>query len=118
VGLVPSALLIGSTMPDLLGGTAFLIWQALLAPPAVALAPTGIRATLDPRLPLEPLAHLRTAGCRRHDLDGPRCADPRCVGRVHPSQRLGVARFDWLARQYGIIWVVRDRMLRTRRRIE
>jgi hypothetical protein len=127
-GLVPSALVIGSMMPDLpyfigrgisdhethtltgaltldvlLGGIAFLVWQALLAPPAVALAPAGIRARLDPRLPLEPLAHLRTV---------------RGVVVVAVSLALGalthvawdafthangwgVARVDWLARQYG-----------------
>jgi hypothetical protein len=127
-GLVPSALVIGSMVPDLpyfvrigvsdlethtvtgaltldvlLGGIAFLVWQAVLASPAVALAPAGIRARLDPRLPLEPLAHMRTV---------------RGVLAVVVSLAIGalthvawdalthangwaVTRIDWLARQYG-----------------
>jgi len=127
-GLVPSALIIGSTVPDLphfirrgisdlethtltgaltldvlLGGILFLVWQALLAPPALALAPAGIRARLDPRLTLEPLAHLRSVrrvvavvvslalGALTHVAwDAFTHANGWAVERVH-----------WLARQYG-----------------
>jgi hypothetical protein len=75
-GLVPSALVIGSMAPDLpyfvptpfsattthtltgalsvdvlLGGVAFGVWQTVLAPFAVAVAPAALRDRLDPRLP-------------------------------------------------------------------
>ena len=77
VGLVPSALVIGSITPDLpyylpgpltsarthaasgivtfdlvLGLLAFLVWHVLLAPTAVALAPAALRERLAPGLPV------------------------------------------------------------------
>ncbi|WP_329106330.1 DUF4184 family protein [Micromonospora sp. NBC_01699] len=83
-GLVPSALVIGSMTPDLpyflptsfsgttthtlagaltvdvlLGGVAFGVWQAVLAPFAVAIAPAALRDRLDPRLPRGLAFHLR-----------------------------------------------------------
>jgi hypothetical protein len=83
-GLVPSALVIGSMSPDLpyfvptpfhattthtvvgvisadvlLGGVAFAVWQTVLAPFAIAIAPTSLRNRLDPRLPVGLASHLR-----------------------------------------------------------
>ena len=85
VGLVPSALVIGSMSPDLpyylpvqvgksvthsaagiagpdllLGAVSFLVWQFLVVPLAVAAAPAGIRARLAPALPAPPISHLRS----------------------------------------------------------
>jgi len=90
--LVPSALVIGSMSPDLLyylglpdpvrwrlselshsplgvvgfdplcGLAAFLLWQVLLAPLAVAVAPVALCARLGPGLPVPPRRHL--AGIR------------------------------------------------------
>ncbi|MGW4464604.1 DUF4184 family protein [Micromonospora sp. NPDC004704] len=84
-GLVPSALVIGSMTPDLpyfvplrfsgstthtltgaltvdvlLGGLAFGVWQAVLAPFAIAMAPAAVRERIDPKLPRGLLHHLRS----------------------------------------------------------
>ncbi|MFK3981665.1 DUF4184 family protein [Micromonospora sp. NPDC050397] len=83
-GLVPSALVIGSMAPDLpyflpgpfsattthtlagavtvdvlVGGVAFGVWQAVLAPFAIALAPAALRDRIDDRLPRGLAFHLR-----------------------------------------------------------
>lgn len=85
-GLVPSALVIGSMAPDLpyyvpvpvswtsthsalgvvgvdlvLGLLVFALWQLLLAPAAVGLAPAGLRDRLAPDLPVPARRHLRSA---------------------------------------------------------
>ena len=85
-GLVPSALVIGSMIPDLpyyvpvpvswtathsmpgvigidvvLGVLVFVLWQVLLAPTAVALAPVGFRERLAPELPVRARHHCRNA---------------------------------------------------------
>jgi hypothetical protein len=77
LGLVPAALVIGSMVPDLpyyvpipidfdfthtllgvvsvdlvLGLAAFAVWQALLAPVAMALAPAGVRRRMPPAWPV------------------------------------------------------------------
>lgn len=82
-GLVPSALVIGSMAPDLpyyvpipvnwsvthsaagvvgvdllLGLVAFVVWQGLLVPVAVALAPDALRGRLAPGLPVPPRTHV------------------------------------------------------------
>lgn len=82
-GLVPSALVIGSMAPDLpyfvpipvaqasthsvvgivtvdlaIAAVCFAIWQLLVAPAAVALAPRGLRARLAPHLPVPASTHL------------------------------------------------------------
>ncbi|RKR89645.1 uncharacterized protein DUF4184 [Micromonospora pisi] len=84
-GLVPSALVIGSMAPDLpyfvpttfdgttthtlasaltvdvlLGGVAFAVWQAALAPFAIAIAPAALRDRIDSRLPRGATFHLRS----------------------------------------------------------
>lgn len=84
VGLVPSALVIGSVAPDLpyyvplpvssaithsaagivgidllLGVAAFALWLLLLAPVVVGLAPVGLRDRLAPGLPVPPAQHVR-----------------------------------------------------------
>ena len=84
VGLVPSALVIGSITPDLpyylpgpltsarthaasgivtfdlvLGLLAFLVWHVLLAPTAVALAPAALRERLAPGLPVPAREYVR-----------------------------------------------------------
>lgn len=86
LGLVPSALVIGSMAPDLpyflglgtesslthsalgivtvdlfMGGLAFVLWQWLVAPAAVALGPRGMRARLAPQLPVPWQDHARSA---------------------------------------------------------
>lgn len=83
VGLVPSALVIGSMVPDLpyyapvpvastlthsaegivgidllLGLVAFALWQGLLAPAVVAMSPSGLRDRLGPELPVPARQHL------------------------------------------------------------
>ncbi|MGH8776866.1 MAG: DUF4184 family protein [Jiangellaceae bacterium] len=84
-GLVPSALVIGSMVPDLpyfvrlpvdemlthswhgavtvdvaLGAVVFVVWQDMLAPALLAIAPSGVRARLDPSLPVGVVEHVRT----------------------------------------------------------
>lgn len=83
-GLVPSALVIGSMVPDLpyflptaisattthtpagaltvdvlLGGVAFGVWQSVLAPFAIAIAPAALRDRIDSRLPRGLTFHVR-----------------------------------------------------------
>lgn len=87
VGLVPSALVIGSIAPDLpyylpvgtpsttthsaagvvgidlvFGLVLFALWQLLLAPAAVGLAPAALRDRLAPGLPVRPAWHVRSVG--------------------------------------------------------
>ncbi|HEY6889589.1 MAG TPA: DUF4184 family protein, partial [Solirubrobacter sp.] len=84
-GLVPSALVIGSMIPDLpyyvpvpvsstvthsaagvigvdlvLGVAVFAVWQLVLAPAVVGLAPPGVRDRLAPGLPVHPRRHVRS----------------------------------------------------------
>lgn len=86
-GLVPSALVIGSMIPDLpyyapvpvawtathsaagvvgvdvaLGVAVFALWHLLLVPAAVAVAPGGLRDRLGPDLPVPPRLHVRSVG--------------------------------------------------------
>jgi hypothetical protein len=83
--LVPSALVIGSMIPDLpyyvpvpvsstathsavgvvgidlvLGVAVFAVWQLVLAPAVVGLAPAGLRDRLAPALPVHPRRHVRS----------------------------------------------------------
>ena len=123
-GLVPSALVIGSMAPDLpyylptpfpattthtpvgvvsadvlLGGLAFAVWQTVLAPFAIAIAPTRLRDRLDPRLPSGLAAHLR--GWRQLSLLGLSLAIGAATHVVWDSfthlGRWGTRNIDWLA---------------------
>ncbi|WP_285617751.1 DUF4184 family protein [Kineosporia sp. NBRC 101677] len=133
--LVPSALVIGSMSPDLLyylalpdpvrwrwsevshsalgilgfdlamGLVAFVLWQALIVPLAVAVAPSALRDRLGPELPVPLRAHW---------------ASPRAIALVvaslwvgaithvvwdeftHPG-RWGTENIPWLAEQHGIL---------------
>ncbi|MBJ7518905.1 MAG: DUF4184 family protein [Solirubrobacteraceae bacterium] len=127
-GLVPSALVIGSMAPDLpyylplpvnwsathsaagvvgvdlvLGLIAFAVWQVLLAPVAVALAPESLRARLAPDLPVAPAHHVASVravalvvgsllvGAATHVL----------VDEFTHSDRWGTEHIAWLAEQQG-----------------
>lgn len=87
LGLVPSALVIGSMAPDLpyyaplpvastlthsaagvigidllMGLAVFALWQGLLAPAVVAVSPTGLRDRLGPGLPVPARQHVASLG--------------------------------------------------------
>jgi Domain of unknown function (DUF4184) len=124
-GLPPSALVIGSVAPDLpyylplpirgelthsllggaavdvpLGAAAFLVWQALLGPACVALAPAGLRRRLD-RLAEPVPAGLRHLGSLRR------------VSLLVAALTLGVATHlawdsfthDWMWGAHHIAWL-------------
>ncbi len=127
-GLVPSALVIGSMIPDLpyfvalpvdartthtvvgalttdvaLGLAVFCLWQGLLAPAAIAAAPAGVRARLDQRLPVGIREHLQTS------RGAASVAMSLAIGALthvvwdsftHRNE-WGVARVDWLGEQHG-----------------
>jgi len=124
LGLVPSALVIGSMAPDLpyylplsiesptthsttgvfgidllLGLVSFGLWHALVAPLAVAVAPSGLRARLVPVLPFRP-GDLRRwlmivvsllAGAATHVL----------WDEFTHEHRWGYRHLAWLAQEHG-----------------
>jgi hypothetical protein len=133
--LVPSALVIGSMSPDLVyylalpdpvrwrlsetshslpgifgfdlacGLIAFVLWQALIAPLAVAVAPRSVRDRLGPDLPVSPLRYVR--GGRPLVL----VVLSQWVGAIthvvwdeftHPS-RWGAEHIPWLAEKHGLL---------------
>ena len=126
-GLVPSALVIGSMIPDLpyfvalpvdartthtvvgaltvdvaLGLAVFCLWQGLLAPAAIAAAPAGVRARLDQPMPVGIREHLHTIrGAASVALSLAIGALTHVVwdSFTHRNE-WGVARVDWLAEQH------------------
>lgn len=127
--LVPSALVIGSMIPDLpyyvpglpvtsadthaaagilgvdlaLGVVVLVVWQLLLAPTLVALAPAAVRDRLAPDLPAPPRRHVRSpaavalvlvsllAGAATHVI---------WDAFTHPD-RWGTDRIAWLREMHG-----------------
>lgn len=127
-GLVPSALVIGSMVPDLpyylplpvnwsathsaagvlgvdlvLGLVAFVVWQVLLAPVAVALAPESVRARLAPDLPVPPAHHVASVRAAAlvvaSLLVG--AATHVVVDEFTHADRWGTDHIAWLAAQQG-----------------
>lgn len=127
-GLVPSALVIGSMTPDLpyflpnpfsattthtlvgavtvdvlVGGVAFGVWQAVLAPFAIALAPAALRDRLDDRLPRGLAFHL--SGPRRVALLATSLAVGAATHVVWDSfthlDRWGPRHLAWLTEVHG-----------------
>ncbi|MDA0137664.1 DUF4184 family protein [Solirubrobacter deserti] len=124
VGLVPSALVIGSMAPDVpyylpgspissahthsllgvvaadlaLGAILFVVWHALLAPAAVALAPTALRDRLAPDLPVPLRRH--TAWLVLVSLAVGALTHVVWDAFTHPG-RWGSERIGWLNEEHG-----------------
>ncbi|MDA0167964.1 DUF4184 family protein [Solirubrobacter taibaiensis] len=125
VGLVPSALVIGSITPDLpyylpgpltsarthavsgivtfdlaLGLLAFLVWHVLLAPTAVALAPAALRERLAPGLPVPVREHLARWWVVLVSLVIGAATHVVWDSFSHPG-RWGTNRIAWLREEHG-----------------
>lgn len=127
-GLVPSALVIGSMVPDLpyfvpvsipstlthsgagvvsidivLGVVVFALWHLLLVPAAVGLAPAGLRDRLAPELPAPGRSHVRSVGASALVLVSLAIGAATHVAWdsfTHPD-RWGSERIAWLAASHG-----------------
>ena len=125
VGLVPSALVIGSITPDLpyylpgpltsarthaasgivtfdlvLGLLAFLVWHVLLAPTAVALAPAALRERLAPGLPVPAREYVRRWWLVLVSLAIGAATHVVWDSFSHPG-RWGTDRIGWLREEHG-----------------
>jgi hypothetical protein len=128
VGLVPSALVIGSMIPDLpyyvplpvssgsthslagvlgvdlvLGFVVFVVWQLWLAPAAVALAPAGLRERLGPELPAPGRRHVRNVAAAALVIVSLVVGAATHVAwdSLAHGGRWGPRNFAWLAEEHG-----------------
>jgi hypothetical protein len=127
-GLVPSALVIGSMIPDLpyyvplpvssasthapagiagvdvvLGLLVFVVWQLWLAPAAVALAPAALRDRLAPKLPVPARWHVRNvkAGALVVASLAIGAATHVAWDSLSHAGRWGPRHIAWLAEEHG-----------------
>jgi hypothetical protein len=126
--LVPSALVIGSMIPDLpyylplrissvvthsgvgivtvdiaLGALVFVLWVAWIAPAAVALSPASLRDRLAPSLPVAPAHHARSVPAALLVLGSLAIGAFTHVAWdafTHPG-RWGTRHIAWLAAEHG-----------------